>query len=235
MITTKDVKKGKILKNDFFERSDVVTLSQDLIGMKLVTCIEDHQCEGIITETEAYCGLTDKACHAYLGRNTNRTQIFYKSGGLSYVYLCYGIHNLFNIIVGPKDDPKAILIRAVEPTLGLETMMARRFSNKTKKFKKKSSGASKSFNDKDSNNDSLIKNLANGPGKLTQAFGIKKMHNGLKLALKDKIWIESTGLKLKYIATPRIGIDYAGEDAKLPWRFLASNLGGKDIQRFRNA
>ncbi len=185
---------------NFYQSTDVVGLARKMIGLRIISNINGQLVSGIISETEAYCGLSDRACHAYLNKHTQRTHIFYQPGGLAYVYLCYGIHNLFNIIVGPKDDPKAILIRSVIPETGIKTMQTRR----------------KFATDR-------MKNLTNGPGKFSQAFGIDKQHNGLLLYESSNLWLEHTKLSYKVQVTPRIGIDYAGEDALLPWRFVASN------------
>ena len=186
-----------IIKPYFFQQDDVCNIAASLIGKELYTKFDGQLTGGIITEKEAYCGLTDKACHAHLNKRTKRTSIFYKPGGISYVYLCYGIHRLFNIITGPQDIPQAILVRAIKPLRGLESMRERR------NYPKKET------------------TLVDGPGKLTQALDIDLCHNDLKLIKRNKIWIEDNNKKLSFKRTPRIGIDYAGEDALLPWRFIA--------------
>lgn len=198
------------LDRDFYSNSDVVEVAKDLIGKVLYSQISGHVTAGLITETEAYCGLTDKACHAYLNKHTNRTQIFYNEGGLAYVYLCYGIHKLFNIITGLEHEPKAVLIRSIMPTLGVGKMYERR---KLKNSKVK------------------LSKLCDGPGKLTQAMGIELTQNGISLTDSETIWIEDVNVSLPFKATPRIGIDYAGEDALLPWRFLADNNKISNCQR----
>ncbi len=187
----------KLIPLQFFQNKDVNYIAQSLVGKYLFSSINNNLTGGIILETEAYCGLTDQACHAYLNKHTERTKIFYHKGGISYVYLCYGIHSLFNIITGPKDHPQAVLIRSIQPTHGREIMQIRRGENISEK------------------------NLVNGPGKLTQALGINRDHNNLALTKKNSLWLEDRGLNLPYEATPRIGIDYAGQDAKLPWRYVA--------------
>jgi DNA-3-methyladenine glycosylase len=190
---------SKILPKAFFEQSDVVFLAKDLLGKRLSTRIDGVTTSGFITETEAYAGSGDKACHAHLGRFTERTKIMYESGGIAYVYLCYGIHHLFNIVTNTQGNADAILIRSIEPTHGIETMQERRGKSKTDKA------------------------LSSGPGNLTKALGITKTHNGINLN-ENQIWIEDTGRKVSdVIETTRIGIDYAGEDAKLPWRFYDNN------------
>lgn len=187
------------LSKTYFEHPDVVFLARDLIGKQLTTQIDGLITSGIITETEAYAGRGDKACHAHLGRFTDRTKVMYESGGIAYVYLCYGIHNLFNIVTNTQGNADAILIRAIEPTHGIEIMQERRGKSK------------------------VDKSLTSGPGNLTKALGINKTHNE-RSVIGDDIWIEDIGEKVSNIVeTTRIGIDYAEEDADLPWRFYDKN------------
>ncbi len=189
----------KKLTKDFYERADVVQIAKDLLGKELHTYIDGKLTSGIITETEAYNGIIDRASHAFGKRYTNRTKTMYEAGGISYVYLCYGIHHLFNVVTNIEGEPHAVLIRNIKPAKGVETILTRR--NKKK----------------------LTKTISTGPGTLSQALGITtKVHNGISL-LEDTIWIEDSGAKVKDDAisiTPRIGVDYAGDDAKLPYRFL---------------
>ena len=186
---------SQALSKTYFENPDVVALAKDLIGKRLNTFSDGVLTAGIITETEAYAGKGDKACHAHLGRFTKRTQVMYESGGIAYVYLCYGIHHLFNIVTNTNGNADAILIRAIEPTQGLQKMLERR------------------------NRQKLEKSLTSGPGNLTKALGITKSHN-TKSVLGQDIWIDNPGIKIESIVeTTRIGIDYAEEDANLPWRF----------------
>jgi len=190
---------SKILPKAFFEQSDVVFLAKNLIGKQLSTKIDGIFTSGIITETEAYAGSGDKACHAHLGRFTKRTKVMYEPGGIAYVYLCYGIHHLFNIVTNTKGNADAILIRAVEPTDGIPHMLERRKKQK------------------------LDKTLTSGPGNVTQALGITKQHNE-ESVLGEYIWIEDHNRNSRRIKeTTRIGIDYAGKDAELPWRFYDTN------------
>jgi len=186
---------SQALSKTYFENPDVVALAKDLIGKRLNTFSDGVLTAGIITETEAYAGKGDKACHAHLGRFTKRTQVMYESGGIAYVYLCYGIHHLFNIVTNTNGNADAILIRAIEPTQGLQKMLERR------------------------NRQKLEKSLTSGPGNVTKALGITKSHN-TKSVLGQEIWIDNPGIKIESIVeTTRIGIDYAEEDANLPWRF----------------
>ncbi len=178
---------------------DVVSLAQILLGATISTTIGGITTAGIITETEAYKAPEDKGSHAHGNKRTKRTETLFAEAGTSYVYLCYGIHHLFNIVTGPKDVAHAVLIRAIEPCLGKDDMWTRRSI--------KSKGHS----------------LTNGPGKLSQALGIKTAHNGINL-LSDgspiKITLSERQLASKeIIASPRVGIAYAKECAHWPWRF----------------
>ncbi len=185
------------LKSTYFQQEDVVFLAKDLLGKTLITEIDGIKTGGIITETEAYSEI-EKGCHAYNKRKTNRTQIMFEEGGAAYVYLCYGMYYLFNIVTGKKDTAQAVLIRAIQPTIGIAEILKRR--NKT----------------------SVSKQLCNGPGKVCQALAINKAHYGISLN-ENTIWIEKSRLnkgEQTILTTPRIGIDYAGDDKYLPWRFV---------------
>lgn len=186
------------LSHDYYLNPDVVFLSRDLLGKFLFTNIDGNAVTGgIISETEAYRGSDDKASHAYNNRRTPRTEIMFHQGGVCYVYLCYGIHCLLNIVTNVSGIPHAILIRAIEPIEGIELMKTRR--------RKQIVDAS----------------LTKGPGSVAQSLGIDRSYNGLSLQ-GPEIWIEDRGIKIandQIIIGPRIGIDYAGEDAHLPWRF----------------
>lgn len=198
------------LKKDFYVREDVVQIAKDLLGKYLFTKINGKLTAGIITETEAYAGITDKASHAYNNRRTQRTEIMFAEGGLTYVYLCYGIHHLFNVVTNVKDVPHAVLIRAVKPVEGIDMILKRRNINLQKEISL------------------LLTNTKNkisgGPGTVSQALGIKTQHSGLDLT-GNKIWIEDKGIKIfekDIVATPRIGVGYAAEDAKLLYRFVVN-------------
>lgn len=188
---------SKILNNKFFEHEDVVLIAESLLGKVLYTEVDGLVTSGKIVETEAY-SFREKACHAYMNRNTNRTKVLFEPAGTSYVYLCYGIHHLFNIVTNKKGKAEAILIRAIEPLEGRETMEARR---QLKGYA-----------------------LTSGPGKLSQAMGIDLRFNTSPLGRHQNIWIEEQNLKIEEIATsPRIGVAYAEEDALLPWRFYVKD------------
>jgi len=183
---------------DFYLQQDVVALAKDTLGKRLCTNINNQFCSAIITETEAYAGERDKASHAYRGRRTARTEILYRQGGIAYVYLCYGMHSLFNIVTNIENIPHAILIRAIKIEKGIETMLQRSGKPQLKRL------------------DSI------GPGKVSKLLGIHHSHSGISL-LENEIWLENTDIliKDKDIRTEkRVGIDYAEEDADLPYRFV---------------
>lgn len=196
------------LEKDFYLREDVVQISKELLGKYLFTKIDGKISAGIITETEAYAGIIDKASHAYNNRRTNRTEIMFGEGGVSYVYLCYGIHHLFNVVTNYKDTPHAVLVRAIKPVEGLKVILERRRLEPSKiNIEQVASGKKK---------------IAGGPGTVSQALGIHTRHTGLDLT-RNTIWIEDKGIQIKardIITGPRVGVDYAEEDAKLPYRFI---------------
>ena len=180
-----------------YETGDVVGFSRYLIGKVLCSRTDAGVTSGMITETEAYCGRNDKACHANNGLRTPRTEVLYGPPGHTYVYLCYGIHHLLNVVTNREGLADAILIRAVMPLEGVHLMSRRRSM------------------------ESHHPRLTDGPGKMTQAMGITTDDDGTDL-LGDRIWIEDRGVIVPDDAiqvTERIGIDYAGEDARKPWRF----------------
>ena len=126
-----------VLPFEFYQRSNPVLIAKELLGKSLVTQINGIQTSGIIVETEAYKAPQDKASHAYGMRRTARTKTMFEPGGRAYVYLCYGIHHLFNVVSGPLNMPHAILIRAVEPQSGTEKMLLRRKMKKADGFEPK--------------------------------------------------------------------------------------------------
>lgn len=185
----------------FYLRSDVVQIAKDLIGKKLVSHIDAATTGGLIIETEAYAGPIDRASHAYNNRRTPRTEVMFHQGGIAYVYLCYGIHHLLNVVTNSKDIPHAVLIRAIAPTEGLDLMLQRR---------KKSRADEK---------------LVNGPGSVCQALGITLKENGTSFNGPQLRIEEGINVDPHHITSScRIGIDYAGEDALLPWRFQLMNF-----------
>ena len=189
------------LPKHFYLRPDVAEIARDLVGKSLFTNTNGRVTGGMIVEAEAYCGATDRACHAYKNKCTDRTKVMFDAGGIAYVYLCYGIHCLFNIVTNSEGHADAILIRAVEPTHGLDVIRMRR------------------------NSDSRSVNLTSGPGKLTKALGIDLMHNGADLT-QDQIWIEDSGITFSsdhIVSKKRMGVEYSGIDAFLPWRYYIKN------------
>lgn len=190
-------KRGKKLKTTFYRRDNVLLVAEELLGKLLVTNWNGGRCAGRIVECEAYAGIMDRASHAFAARRTNRNEMMYAKGGVGYVYLCYGIHHLFNVVTHPGDTPHAVLLRALEPTEGIALMLERTGKEK------------------------LDRTLTRGPGNLTKAMGITTANNGIDLG-GDELWLEDDGFvyKEEEIATsPRIGVDYAGDDALLPYRF----------------
>lgn len=185
------------LANEFYQRNDVLAISRELMGKIVVTRWDGKLTSGRIVECEAYAGPKDKASHAFGGRRTNRTEIMYAPGGVAYVYLCYGIHNMLNVVTNAMDTPHAILIRALEPVDGIKEMMRR-------------------------TNKSIADNtLTRGPGNVCKALGIFTHHTGLSLRSKD-FYIADDGFEYansEVYRSPRIGVDYAGKDALLPYRF----------------
>ncbi len=191
--------KSHRLPVSFYTREDVVQVSKDLLGKYLVTNFGNEITAGKIVETEAYRGPDDKACHAWMNRRTKRTEIIFAEGGHAYIYLCYGIHHLFNVVSGRMDMPHAILVRAIEPTDNLEIMLERRHMKKPEP------------------------RLTAGPGTLTQALGIRAEYSGVSLVNgQSPIWIEDRGEIVapeNIISSPRVGVEYSGECALWDWRF----------------
>ena len=192
------VNRPEILPQSFYLREDVVAVSRDLLGKVLSTEINGRRSAVVITETEAYAGITDRASHAYDNRRTRRTEPMYGPGGTAYVYLCYGIHHLFNVVTNVSGVPHAVLIRAGEPYSGLPVMLQRRCKPHADR------------------------SLLAGPGCVARALGITTALTGSSL-LRGPIRIEDHGLQVDEACIrtgPRVGIDYAGEDAGRPYRFL---------------
>ncbi|NVN95704.1 MAG: DNA-3-methyladenine glycosylase [Bacteroidetes bacterium] len=189
------------LEKAFYLGDDVVQIARDLLGKYLYTNFDGSITAGIITETEAYAGITDKASHAYGDRRTLRTEIMYREGGIAYVYLCYGMYSLFNVVTNINGIPHAVLIRGIHPVEGLEKMKER-------------------YSQRKQNNYSV-----DGPGKLSKALGIHYSHSGIDLQ-GNQIWIEEKGVTVNQeniFVSKRIGVEYAKEDALLPYRFVLGN------------
>lgn len=193
-----------IIPRSFYRREDVVIIAQELLGKMLFSQFDTVLTVGIIVETEAYAGVTDRASHAFGNRRTARTEVMYSEGGTAYIYLCYGVHSLFNVVTNKKDVPDAVLIRAIKPVIGIDTMLRR---------------SGKSFMDK---------SFGTGPGRLSKIMGIHFSHSGMDLTKQPSgltgqgIWLEDEGrtvLPENIITGTRIGVKYAGRDALRPYRF----------------
>lgn len=194
---------GVKLDASFYRRDDVVRIGRELLGKVLCTRLRGTITSAVISETEAYAGVSDRASHAFGGRRTRRTEPMFGVGGTAYVYLCYGIHHLFNVVTGEVDTPHAILIRAGVALEGKALMQRRRGKSVTERT------------------------LLAGPGSFARALGITTRLSGTSL-LGDTIWIEDRGIRIEadaVAAGPRVGIDYAGADAARPYRFRITPAG----------
>jgi DNA-3-methyladenine glycosylase len=187
-----------ILASEFYQQTNVVTIARKLVGKVLATSVNGELTAGRIVETEAY-SFKERGCHAYNNWKTHRNEVMFNDGGVAYVYLCYGIHNLFNVVTNKAGKAEAVLIRALEPVAG-QTIMLKRM------------------------NVQKLTRITSGPGKLTRALGIDRAFNGASLFDSSIIIEDAKSITSKRIvATTRIGIDYAGEDARLPWRFYVKD------------
>lgn len=184
------------LSISLYQDDNVVRVARNLLGKQLWTNFNDKPTAGLIVEVEAYCGATDQACHAFPDKRTPRTQIMYEAGGVAYVYLVYGMHHLFNIVTNVYGHADAVLIRAIEPIAGEEVMKERRNHSQSNKV------------------------LTGGPARLTQALGITVENNRTDLQ-SEQIWLTDGKIYSdnNIITSTRIGVEYAGADALLPWRF----------------
>jgi DNA-3-methyladenine glycosylase len=195
---------SNLLPQSFYTRDDVVLIARELLGTILCSSFSGVVSAGVITETEAYAGAVDRASHAFGGRRTSRTEVMYRNGGTAYVYLCYGVHSLFNVVTSVEGNPHAVLIRSIKPLLGIDAMIHR--------TGKKSIGIKE----------------GTGPGNVSKLLGIHYSQSGWPLVYEegnskvDRLWIEQSGIVIDpsaVIVGPRIGVDYAGSDALLPYRF----------------
>ena len=178
----------------FYRRKDVVQIAKELLGKVLVTRIGGVVTSGRIVETEAYSSV-ERGSHAFKGK-TKRNAVMFDKGGVAYVYLCYGIHHLFNVVTNEDENADAVLIRALEPIKGAEHMVARMGARS-------------------------VNRITSGPGKLAKALGIDREMNGIALT-GSTVWLEDDDFVIErggIVKSKRIGIDYAGKDALLPWRF----------------
>jgi DNA-3-methyladenine glycosylase len=200
----------KKLPIEFYDREDVVKIAEDLLGKILITKFDGATTSGKIVETEAYIGLTDKASHSFGGKRTFRNEHMYAAPGIAYVYICYGMHHLFNVVSNKINVPDAVLIRAVEPLEGIDIMLQR--SGKLK----------------------LDNTLTKGPGNVAKALGISKQHSGVNL-MSNKIFIADARIYFdanEIAVSKRIGIESAGEAAAYPYRFYVR--GNKYVSGYPN-
>ena len=186
---------SKKLSRSFYSGNDVVKIAKTLLGKFLVTNSGGSLTSGMIVETEAY-SWRERGCHAFNHKKTNRNAAMFEGGGVSYVYLCYGVHELFNIVTNKEGIAEAVLIRALEPADGIELMMER-YQTKNPK------------------------GITSGPGKLAKALGITRKHN-LEVLTGKRVWVEDRNVSVKpaqILSSARIGMNFKGKDAFLPWRF----------------
>jgi DNA-3-methyladenine glycosylase len=189
-----ELEEGRIIPEEWYKQDNLLVMTRRLLGCKLVSNKNDGYTSGIITEVEAYDGVEDAACHAFGGRKTKKLEVLYQAGGIAYVYICYGIHHLINVVIAGEGVPKVILIRALEPIDGIELMQERRWTT-------------------------VFKQLCKGPGALTAALGIDMKDNYGSLT-NGPLRIEA-GKKIRndeIAVGPRIGIA-EGKDHDLPYRF----------------
>jgi DNA-3-methyladenine glycosylase len=184
------------LSIDFYRRDDVARIAQELLGKYIITNFEQQYTVGRIVETEAYAGIIDKASHAYNNRRTARTEVMFGDAGHAYVYLCYGIHHLFNVVCNVPDKPDAVLIRGIEPVEGINIMQQRFQQNK--------------FNS----------SIGRGPGNVSKALALSVKHTGLSLQQQELFLAEEMQEQFAVMTSPRIGVDYAGDHAKWLYRFF---------------
>ncbi len=193
--------KIKKLPKSFYDRDNVVQIAKDLIGKIVVTHINGIYTSGRIVETEAYIGITDRASHSFGGRRTARNEQMYAAPGTAYIYICYGIHQMLNVVTNKAGIPDAILIRAIEPLEGIKAMLERTGKKE------------------------LMSTLTSGPGNVGKALGIFKHFSGTFL-MDDLIYLGDDGFHLmdeEIGISKRIGVESAGEDAKQPFRFYLKN------------
>jgi DNA-3-methyladenine glycosylase len=191
----------------FYQRNDAVLIARELLGKHLYTRIDGEVTGGVIVETEAYQGPEDRGSHAFNHRRTPRNEMMFSAGGVAYMYICYGIHDMLNVVTGTDGISHAVLIRAVEPRIGVELMRERR-----------------NVFHEDSR-------LCRGPGALAKALGLVKAHNGINLR-EDTIWIEDKNEVIhenEVIASARIGMNFEGPYKTIPWRFYVK--GNRNVSK----
>ncbi|MEJ7627532.1 MAG: DNA-3-methyladenine glycosylase [Ferruginibacter sp.] len=182
----------------FFSRTDVVSIAKELLGKIVYTNIGGAITSGRVVETEAYVAHTDKASHSFGGRRTPKNEHMYETAGTTYVYICYGMHQMLNIVTNDKDIPDAILIRAIDPVEGIDIMLQR------------------------TGKPALDATLTRGPGNVGKALGISKKHSGLLLEGEEVVIYSDEYSDIhenKIGSSKRIGVESAGADGLLPYRF----------------
>jgi DNA-3-methyladenine glycosylase len=191
----------KKLDREFYNR-DSVLVARELLGKVLVHEWEGQRIAAKIVEAEAYMGVEDKAAHSYGGKRTPRVEVMYGDPGFAYMFLIYGMYWCFNVVTREKGIPQAVLIRAAEPTEGIQLMAQKRFGKEYEQLSK-----------------SQHKGLMNGPGKLCMAISLDRSVNGIDLCGDQVYFEEGIDENFNIIATKRVGIDYAEEAKDYLWRF----------------
>ena len=187
----------KKLPYSFYDRDDVIGIARELLGKVILTNINGKKTSGRIVETEAYVAFIDKASHSYKGKKTARNEHMYSAPGTAYIYICYGLHQMMNVVTNKEGIPDAILIRAIEPLSGVQLMQQR------------------------TGKATIDYTITRGPGNVGKALGISKNHSGF-LLLDDTIYIYDDGFSLNGLevgTSKRIGVESAGKDGLLPYRF----------------
>ncbi len=204
------------LTRDFYTR-DGLTVARELIGKTLIHRVDGRELRGIITETEAYMGVTDKASHAYGGRRTKRTATMYLMGGYAYVYLIYGMYSCMNITAATDGNPEAVLIRCVMPDGDRQGILDHfRMTSRRKNLPVCAEDMAPAE----------LYSLTNGPGKLCSGMGITLEQNGADMTSGSLTVCDEGWRAEEILALPRVGIDYAEEAAAFPWRFTVSCANG---------
>lgn len=191
----------KRLTQAFYDRTDVVKIARELLGKVVVTNINNRLTSGRIVETEAYVAFIDKASHSFGGKRTTKNEHMYAAAGTTYIYICYGIHQMLNFVTNKSGIPDAVLIRAVEPLKGVD-IMAERTGKKESDY-----------------------SITKGPGNVGKALGVFKHMSGIHLT-DNQIYVCDDGFNIEDAGigvSERIGVGGAGKDARLPYRFYIKN------------
>ena len=206
----------KRLERSFFDQ-DTVEAARALLGKYLVRVVDGQPLVGRITETEAYIGRMDKACHAYQYRRTPRTETLFARPGTAYIYLIYGMHHCLNFVTEPEGEPAAVLIRGFQPVGNRDIIANNLFHCKAGNL-----------------SPAQRRNFVAGPGRVCRSLALTREQNGMDL-MGDTLYLCDSGepLSVPIHTGPRIGIDYAEEARDFPWRFWVEGLppveGGFDL------